>query len=103
MNDQYAPPPMGEPAVFFGVRVFTLAVVGALAKRTGAAVLPVLSYRGPDGVMVVEIEPALDPLALDGDATQAVAARVEAWVRRYPDQWLWIHRRFKNLSEAATG
>lgn len=103
MNDQYAPPPMGVPVKFLGHRVDTLAVVGALARRTGAAVLPVVSYRRPDGVTVVAIEPPLDEAALaaEGDeVTQAVASHVEGWVRRWPEQWLWIHRRFKNAVPA---
>ncbi len=104
MNDQYAPPPMGLPVLFFGVRVDTLAVVSTLARRTGAAVLPTLSYREPGGVTVVRIEPPMEEAAFQGDAaaaTQAVATRVESWVRRYPEQWLWIHRRFKNLKDEA--
>lgn len=107
MNDQYARPPMGIPVEFFGVRVDTLAVVGALAKRTGAVVLPTYCLRGPDGVHVTHIEPPVDVLA-HGDspeaATQIVASHVEGWVRRHPEQWLWIHRRFKNVrNEAPTG
>ncbi len=100
MNDQYAHPPMGVPVEFFGARVDTLAVVGALAKRTGAVVLPTYCLRGPDGVHVTRIERPLDVLA-DGDSpeatTQIVARHVEGWVREHPEQWLWIHRRFKNL------
>lgn len=104
MNDQYAPPPMGIPVVFFGMRVDTLAVVGPLAKRTGAAVLPVYSVRGRDGVTSVIIEPELPLPEGDGaePATQAIAARVEEWVRRHPDQWLWLHRRFKNVRPATS-
>lgn len=102
MNDQYARPPMGLPVVFFGRLVETLSVVGPLAKRTGACVLPVYAVRGPDGVNEVRIEPEMD-LAEDGpeEATQKVAGRVEEWVRRHPEQWLWIHRRFKNARPAA--
>ncbi len=98
MNDQYAPPPMGSPVVFFGASVNTLTVVGPLAKRTGAAVVPVTVHRDPDGTQVVAVEPEFDLSAAGGDATastQLIAARVEAWVRAHPEQWLWIHRRFK--------
>ncbi|MBI4346573.1 MAG: hypothetical protein HY553_06940 [Elusimicrobia bacterium] len=100
MNDQYAHPPMGVPVDFFGARVDTLAVVGALAKRTGAVVLPTYCLRDAGGVHVTRIEPPVDVLA-DGDSpeatTQIVARHVENWVRRHPEQWLWIHRRFKNV------
>lgn len=99
MNDQYAAPPMGRRVEFFGARVGTLAVVGPLAKRTGAPVLPVLTLREPDGTAVARIEPELElGAALDDPeaATQLIAARVERWVRRRPEQWLWVHRRFKD-------
>lgn len=100
MNDQYARPPMGLPVVFFKTRVDTLSVVGPLARRTGAAVLPLHTFRAADGTTVARIEPEFDLGAHPedaADATQRVASRVELWVRENPDQWLWLHRRFKNL------
>ncbi|MBI3296969.1 MAG: hypothetical protein HYZ75_02305 [Elusimicrobia bacterium] len=100
MNDQYARPPMGMPVRFFGVSVDTLAAVGPIAKRTGAAIVPAYSLRGKDGKGTIRIEPELElGPALDDPAaaTQAIAARVEAWVRQTPEQWLWMHRRFKNV------
>lgn len=103
MNDQYARPPMGLPATFFNTRVDTLSVVGPLAKRTGAAVLPLYTFRGPDGATTARIEPELQFGAQADDAvatTQAVTDRVEHWVRRNPEQWLWMHRRFKNAVPA---
>lgn len=98
--DQYAAPPAGMPAVFFGVEVDTLAAVGPLAQRTGAPIVPVSTVRGRDGIIRVRIEPELDFGADAGDAkktTQALAAMVERWVRANPEQWLWGHRRFKNV------
>lgn len=96
--DQYAPPPMGMPARFFGVEVDTLAAVGPVVQRTGAAVIPVSAYR--DGLLVrVVFEPEL-PLpagAEAGPVTQVLAEKVESWIRARPAQWLWAHRRFKNV------
>jgi KDO2-lipid IV(A) lauroyltransferase len=100
MNDQYAGPPMGTPVVFFGARVDTLAVVGSLSRRTGAVVLPMSTFRDPDGTMVARVEPEFDlggNLEDPADATQRVAAHVEGWIRARPEQWLWMHRRFKNV------
>jgi Kdo2-lipid IVA lauroyltransferase/acyltransferase len=99
MNDQYAMPPMGLPVVFFKTRVDTLSVVGSLARRTGAVVLPLHTFRAADGTTVARIEPAFDLGASSDDpaaATQRVASRVERWVREHPENWLWMHRRFKN-------
>lgn len=103
MNDQYARPPMGLPVVFFGTRVDTLSVVGPLARRTGAVVLPLHTFRLADGTTIARIEPEFDLAAAGEDAaaaTQLVAGRVEEWVRESPEQWLWMHRRFKNLPVA---
>lgn len=100
MNDQYAHPPMGRAVPFFGVKVDTLAAVAPLAQRTGAAIVPISCYRDPDGVVRVVAEPELElgEILTDTEkATGILAAKVESWVRRHPDQWLWIHRRFKNV------
>lgn len=98
--DQYAGPPIGIPVPFFGVKVGTLAAVSTLAQRTGAAVIPVRTHRDESGVVRISIEPAMDLSAIVADeekTTGALAAKVERWVREYPEQWLWIHRRFKNV------
>lgn len=100
MNDQYARPPMGMQVKFFGVKVHTLAAVGPIAKRTGAAIVGAYCVRDEDGKGRIIIEPELDLGPALGDteaATEAIAARIEAWVRRCPEQWLWMHRRFKNV------
>ncbi|MBI4375276.1 MAG: hypothetical protein HY549_02380 [Elusimicrobia bacterium] len=101
MNDQYAPAPMGLPAVFFKTRVHTLSVVGPLARRTGAPVLPLFTFREADGSTTARIEPEFDLGDRPDDVagvTQRVASRVERWVRAHPEQWLWVHRRFKNVA-----
>jgi KDO2-lipid IV(A) lauroyltransferase len=98
--DQYASPPMGVPARFFGVEVDTLAAVGPLAQRTGAAVVPVSTVRDAEGIVHVRIEPELElGEALEDPAkvTQILASKVEAWIRATPEQWLWAHRRFKHV------
>jgi KDO2-lipid IV(A) lauroyltransferase len=74
--------------------------VAPIAQRTGAAIVPVSCYRDEAGVSVVIVEPELDLGAALSDnekATAILSAKVETWVRRHPDQWLWIHRRFKNV------
>lgn len=98
--DQYMPPPMGSPTPFFGTVVDTLAAVGPLAERTGAAIMPVTQRREPDGLVRIIISPELD-LGPDGKDPERANARltraIEDFVRANPSQWLWIHRRFKNL------
>lgn len=110
MMDQYAGPPIGIPVKFFGVEVGTLAAVGTLVSRTGTAVVPAVTRRDENGVMHVRIEPELEmgkflPDEGQGDArksdvrrtTELLARKVENWVRANPEQWLWTHRRFKNV------
>lgn len=99
--DQYAGPPVGVRVPFFGVPVGTATVVATLAKRTGAVVLPVVSYRRDDGRFTVEIRPALSWMAVDNPTrelavnTALYTEKLEKDIRSHPEQWLWTHRRFK--------
>jgi Kdo2-lipid IVA lauroyltransferase/acyltransferase len=87
---------------FFGVKAATTFVVAKLALRTGAPVVPIFSpWDKKLKKFAVEIG---EPLKFDrtGDeeedtlrATQLLTNVVEGWIRRYPDQWLWVHRRWK--------
>lgn len=95
--DQYMPPPMGAPLRFFGVTVESPAAVAPLARRTGAAVVPARAVRTPNGTLRVIIEPELLLTGDDGVDNQRLADIVEGWVRAEPAQWLWVHRRFKNV------
>lgn len=99
--DQYAGAPIGVRVPFFGVPVGTANVVALLAKRTGAPVLPVLNYRTPEGRYLTEIQAPLEwiedpnPHRELARNTALYAEVLEGHVRRFPGQWLWIHRRFK--------
>jgi len=87
---------------FFGVKASTTFLVAKLALRTGAVVLPVFApWDQQNGRFIVKID---EPLTLDRTndeeedvhrLTQSFTLIVENYVRRYPDQWLWIHRRWK--------
>jgi KDO2-lipid IV(A) lauroyltransferase len=108
--DQFAGAPIGVRVPLFGVPVGTPNMLATLAKRTGAVVVPVLNYRLPDGKFHSVIERGLewktheDPqyeLALN---TAYYTQTLERHIRAHPDQWLWVHRRFKgNLSDLRPG
>ena len=95
--DQYMPPPMGSPLRFFGVMVDTLSGLPALARRAGAALLPVSMRRDRAGIVTVAIEPEFVLSQSDADDSQRMATHMENWMRANPEQSLWGHRRFKNV------
>lgn len=87
---------------FFGVPASTTFLVAKLALRTNARVLPVFSPWDEERKrFILKIDEPLEFQA-SGDETEDVrrltqlfTSVVEKYVRRYPDQWLWIHRRWK--------
>jgi KDO2-lipid IV(A) lauroyltransferase len=94
--DQYMVPPMGQPMKFFGATVDTLGAIAPLARRTGALITPVRGRRTPDGIVHAQFEPAVAMTGDDGEVNQRLNDTVENWIREYPAEWLWVHRRFKN-------
>jgi Kdo2-lipid IVA lauroyltransferase/acyltransferase len=87
---------------FFGVPASTTFLVAKLALRTEAEVLPVFApWNQERKRFVLKIdEPLRVERSTDEEAdvlrlTQRLTSVVEKYVRRYPDQWLWIHRRWK--------
>jgi KDO2-lipid IV(A) lauroyltransferase len=87
---------------FFGVPACTTPGVARLAMLTGAPVLPVFLVRDGEGPRHrIEILPAVEMVATgDRDAdirtnTQRCTSIVEEMIRRYPEQWIWFHKRWK--------
>jgi KDO2-lipid IV(A) lauroyltransferase len=86
-------------AKFFGETAMTNTATSQIARVSGAAVIPYFSRRNDDGSgYSVDVLPPLDNFPTD-DAT-ADAQRfndiLESYVRKMPEQYYWIHRRFKN-------
>ncbi len=90
---------------FFGRPAATTTVAAALALKTGCALVPSHTELRPDGQYALVYEPPLvwaSDGARDADLaaiTQELARRTEAWVRATPEQWLWMHRRWKTQPE----
>ena len=98
--DQYLAPPAGVLVKFFGVEVATQGVVGLAANRTGAAVGMMFQRRDEKGVIhdvLKEVPFTQEELADPLKVTQRLAGEIEEWLRANPAQWLWVHRRFKNV------
>ena len=92
---------------FFGRLAATTPTLALLALRTEAPIIPVFARVQPDGTISVHIEPVVENRPTgDRDAdvlrlTAACTAIVERWVRRNPEQWLWMHRRWKTRPPAS--
>lgn len=102
LMDTNMTPPQGEFVKFFGIAACTASGLARVALKTGAAVLPgFMLWEAKEKKYVLHFGPQLhfeqtgnserDVLA----ATQQCNDVLESWIRRYPDQWLWIHRRWK--------
>jgi len=89
---------------FFGKQACTNLTFAKLAEHSGATVIPGFAvWSDPERRYVLRFYP---PLEMSGDAvedTARIQAAVEAAIREYPDQWLWIHRRWKTRPEGEPG
>jgi Kdo2-lipid IVA lauroyltransferase/acyltransferase len=86
---------------FFGQPAWSLTSTHQLARLSGAAVLTLFYLRRPDGGYRIEIGPPLPHFpSTDATAdTARVMAAMEALIRRAPEQYLWVHDRFKKRQE----
>jgi KDO2-lipid IV(A) lauroyltransferase len=86
---------------FFGQPAWSLTSTHQLARLSGARVLPLFHERLPDGRYRVEIGAALEDFpSRDAVAdTARIMALLEASIRRVPEQYLWVHKRFKTQPE----
>jgi Kdo2-lipid IVA lauroyltransferase/acyltransferase len=95
---------------FFGIQACTASGIARVALRTDAAVVPGFTIWDP---MLKKYRLRFDPAATlirTGDTEADVVANtalftkiIEDYVRRYPDQWLWVHRRWKTRPEGEKG
>ncbi len=102
LMDTNMTPPQGVFVNFFGIPACTAAGLARVARHTGAAVVPAFTIWDEKlGKYRIRFEPAI-PLVTTEDAeadaisnTQNYTAAIEAAIRRNPEQWLWVHRRWK--------
>ena len=102
LMDTNMTPPQGVFVPFFGVPACTASGLARMALRTGAAVLPgFLVWEEAEHHYVLRFGEEI-ALARTGDDERDVVentarftAAIEECIRRYPDQWLWVHRRWK--------
>ncbi len=101
--DQFLGPPIGIKTKFFGRETGTPMGLAVLVERSRAPVIPALTYRLADGRTAVVFEPEI-PFVDTGDKerniqvnTQRYCDKIEEWVRKHPEQWMWVHRRWKEF------
>ena len=87
---------------FFNRPAATTSAVAALALRTGAPIVPVFAVRLPGGRYRMIYEHPVEPPPADHpDAVRELTQRctdvLEMYVRRHPHNWLWMHRRWRDL------
>jgi Kdo2-lipid IVA lauroyltransferase/acyltransferase len=106
LMDTNMTPPQGVFVDFFGIPACTASGLARIALRTGAAVVPgftiwdrtLRKYR-------LRFDPAVKLIRTGNDDADTVAntatftSIIENYVRQYPDQWLWVHRRWKTRPE----
>jgi KDO2-lipid IV(A) lauroyltransferase len=103
-------PSQGVFVNFFGIPACTASGVARVALKTDAAVVPGFTIWDP-GLRkyrlrfdpAVELERTGNPEADVVANTQKFTSVIEDYVRRYPEQWLWVHRRWKTRPEGEPG
>lgn len=83
---------------FFGVPASTITATSRIAKTSGAPVIPVLAQRLPDDAGYrITLQAPLEDFPNKDDVSDAarILHIIEGHVRQIPEQYLWVHRRFK--------
>ena len=106
LMDTNMTPPQGVFVPYFGVDACTASGLARVALHSGAAVLPgFLVWEQAEKKYVLRFGKELELIGTGDMASDIVAstalftATIEAYVRRYPEQWLWVHRRWKTRPE----
>ncbi len=110
LMDTNMTPPQGVFVKFFGLTACTASGLARVALKTDAAVVPgFLLWEPAERQYVLHFGAELS-FAHSGNheadilaATQQCNDVLESWIRRYPDQWLWIHRRWKTRPAGEPG
>ena len=105
--DQHAGAKDGVLVNFLGQPAHTFKSLAIIALSTGAPVIPASSWREPDGTHVLRFEEPLPHFDCEDTKeairinTQAYNDALEKMLLRHPEQWIWMHRRWKNMEGKA--
>ncbi|MBW1613161.1 MAG: lysophospholipid acyltransferase family protein [Deltaproteobacteria bacterium] len=88
---------------FFGIPSQTHITAPLLARRTGASIVPLFVIREGPGRYRIEINEPLKPVRTSDEAsdlkknTRKINQIFESYITKYPNHWLWLHRRWKDI------
>ena len=99
--DQFMGPPIGVPVKFFGHETGAALGLAVMARRSRAPVIPIYSFRDERGETHIHVDTEI-PFGAKGKGgvahmTQVYTDWVEKQVRAQPEQWMWLHRRWKRF------
>jgi len=108
LMDTNMTPPQGAFVDFFGVPACTATGLARVAVHTDAAVVPAFGVWDQHlGKYKICFEPALKLVSTGDDESDALANTalftrvIEMYATKYPEQWLWVHRRWKTRPPGA--
>ncbi len=90
---------------FFGQKTNAFTGAAAIARRCEVPIFLIFIHRESDGRHTLTVEPGLfvdkteDRAADVRRVTQTINNRLEEWIRRYPEEWFWLHDRWKSMRE----
>ncbi|MDI6890071.1 MAG: lysophospholipid acyltransferase family protein [Thermodesulfovibrionales bacterium] len=101
LMDQAVLPNEGYVIDFLGRRAWTTKMPALIARKTGAAVLPAFIHRTDKGHKI-KIYPEVKLSNINGEDsiledTKIFSEHIERYIKEYPSEWLWIHRRWKRV------
>lgn len=101
--DQHAKGKEGISVDFFGKKTATFRSVATIAQHTGVPVCPARCYRNKEGLHVLEFFPPLPWIRSDDPKeeihlnTRQYNQVLENFILEYPEQWLWMYKRWKEF------
>lgn len=91
----------GVDVTFFGRPAKANPLIAMLAREAECAIHGTRAIRQPGGRFLLELSEPITPARDDGGridvqgTMQTITSVIETWVREYPEQWLWLHRRWR--------
>jgi KDO2-lipid IV(A) lauroyltransferase len=96
----------GVRTVFLGHPASTFVGTAKIAIKTQSPIVPALALRTPDDKHKLIFEPMILPEGYENTTkdiialTEKVSGQLEKYIRQYPEQWFWVHRRWRGYKRA---